>query len=213
MSRPIRRSRLLSARPWPILLALATSVAHADLPTLPSSDEGAGGPLREMHIRNLPGNVGEQITSADRDLLEVPALDLWIGVAGKFRSFGVADETLRAIVRPDYSLQLDADRPLGPFFVIATLGRRWGPPPTETGMRNTWFAFGGLAYRPDGDTEIGALTDYRQSVWTGDPPLREVSAYATRWVAADVRVRAYVYRTVLEPRGEWGGGFSAALWF
>lgn len=200
-------------RGTPLLLSLFAASAGADgLPAIAPADMPEAF-VQSFRIRNLPANPGEQVTTVDRDLLDLAALDLWIGLAGKFRSHAGPDEVARTLARPDYSLQVDADRPLGPLLLIGTVGYRWGPPPTNTGMRNTWFGFGGLAYRPDADSEIGVIADHRQSAYIGNAPLREVSAYATRWIDTDLRVRAYIYRTVLEPRPEWGLGFGASVTF
>lgn len=197
------------------LLIGGVSAVRAELPAIgPTADESSPrGLLSGFTVRNLPGSVGEQLTVVDRDLLDLPALDFWVGLSGRFRTASAADETVRALVRPDWSLQLDADRAIGPLFVIATFGRRWGPPPVDTGMRDIWFGWAGLAHRPDADTEVGVIADYRQSVWIGDPALREISMYATRWTDGDIRIRGYVYRTVLEPVTEWGAGIGATYWF
>ena len=91
----------------------------------------------------------------------------------------------------DYAVQADLYKTMGSFTPFGTIGYRWYGDPPGVNFRNVPYASLGGAYRLSQDTSLGAVYDFRDSVFAGGPKVSELTGYVSQKLSKEVKLQLY----------------------
>src|SRR5499427_9987182 len=86
----------------------------------------------------------------------------------------------------DFAVQADFFKAMGKFTPFGTIGYRWYGDPPGVNFRNVPYASLGGAYRLSQDTSLGAVYDFRDSVFAGGPKVSELTGYVSQKLSKEV---------------------------
>jgi hypothetical protein len=106
--------------------------------------------------------------------------------------FGTADSnTGLGTGENDFAVQADFFKAMGKFTPFGTIGYRWYGDPPGVNFRNVPYASLGGAYRLSQDTTIGAVYDFRDSVFAGGPQVSELTGYLSQRLSREIKLQFY----------------------
>jgi hypothetical protein len=150
--------------------------------------------------------LGDIITSATWNLVQVPGTGLSYSVTGKIK-FGTASRSRGlGTGESDAMFQFDASRAYGSWAPFGTVGYRVLGDPPGTSLRNGFYGSVGTTYRIDIATSIGAALDAKQRTTAGSDNAAEVSAFLTHRLDTQWRLQGYVVAGLTEASPDFGVG-------
>ena len=157
-------------------------------------------------VRRTRRGVGDVTLSATYRALYDRDTGFGLSLRGKVK-LPTADEAKR-LGTGETDLYLE----LKPFYVrgsatwFGTAGYKiYGDPPAID-YRNVWYGTLGGMWRHSQQLSVGAMLSGRQKVTATSDTRRTVMAFATRSLAADTRLQAYLLKGFGESSPDWGGG-------
>jgi hypothetical protein len=160
--------------------------------------------------RRTESGLGDIVTSAFYNVLNERTAPIGIDVGVKVKLATADDTRGLGTGRNDYSLQVDAFKPLGAVTLFGSLGHRWYGDPPGIDLKNVFYGSLGVAHRFSSATSAGLAYDYRPAITDGGGKVSELTAFATRRLSGHWKVQPYFVVGFAEASPDWGAGAQVA---
>lgn len=178
-----------------------------------TDDSSGGGAGSTTATRATVSGLGDVTAAFAYNAIDHRASGLLVDLTAKVK-LPTADESRGlGTGRTDYALQIDADKPIGPWSVFGTAGYKWLGDPPGADLRNVFYGALGASYAMTDRATLGLAQDYRQATFAGGAALSETSVFASVRVAPSARLRGYVFKGHTSGGPDWGGGVSLRVGF
>lgn len=174
--------------------------AGADRVTLPGAPVG----------RRTDAGLGDVVAGAFYNVLTERSAGLGLDVGAKVK-LGTADEAKGlGTGQNDYSLQMDAYRPIGRLSVFGSLGHRWYGDPPGIDLKNVYYGSVGGVYRVSTAASAGVAYDFRPAITPGGGEISEVTAFITQRMTDAWKLQPYAVLGFGKASPDWGVGAQLA---